>query len=99
MPLYLCEVLIEFCKKKVIIKDANDEISLKANLKKDNLIVLKCHLIVEKEPNVFFALSSKVKMKEVVLFLRQFSVMIKASISISDALNVLKNQYSTKAFK
>ncbi len=99
MPLYQCEVLNEFGKKKVLIKDANDEISLKANLKKDNLIVLKCHLIVEKEPNVFFALSSKVKMKEVVLFLRQFSVMIKASISISDALNVLKNQYSTKAFK
>ncbi len=99
MALYKCEVLNDLGQKKVLVKDAIDETSLKAYLKRDKYVLIKATLIVEKEPNVFFSVSSKVKISEVVVFLRQFSVMVNASISISDALNALKTQKFSKAFQ
>lgn len=99
MPLYNCQVLSQLGEKKKIVREASDLISLKANLKKDNLILVKAKIKKEKEPNTFFAVSSKVKLNEIVVFLRQFAVMIKAGTSISDSLNVLRNQKFTKAFQ
>lgn len=91
MPLYNCQVLSQLGEKKKIVREASDLISLKANLKRDNLILVKAKIKKEKEPNTFFAVSSKVKLNEIVFFLRQFAVMIKAGTSISDSLNVLRN--------
>ncbi len=99
MPLYNCQVLSQLGEKKKIVREASDLISLKANLKRDNLILVKAKIKKEKEPNTFFAVSSKVKLNEIVVFLRQFAVMIKAGTSISDSLNVLRNQKFTKAFQ
>ena len=99
MAFYKCEVLNELGQKKYLVKEAVDEISLRAFLKHDNYILLKASMIIEKEPNVFFSVSSKVKISEVVIFLRQFSVMVNASISISESLNALKTQKFTKAFQ
>lgn len=99
MPLYNCQVLSQLGEKKKIVREASDLISLKANLKRDNLILVKAKIKKEKEPNTFFAVSSKVKLNEIVFFLRQFAVMIKAGTSISDSLNVLRNQKFTKAFQ
>ena len=99
MAFYKCEVINELGEKKYLVKEAVDEISLRAFLKHDKMILVKATMIVEKEPNVFFSVSSKVKIQEVVVFLRQFSVMINASISISDSLNSLKTQRFTKAFQ
>lgn len=99
MAFYKCEVLNELGQKKYLIKEAVDEISLRAFLKHDNYILLKSTMIIEKDPNVFFSVSSKVKISEVVIFLRQFSVMVNASISISESLNALKSQKFTKAFQ
>ena len=90
MPVYKCDVLDEIGNKKVLVKEAIDEISLKAFLKRDSYTLVKATIVKEKEPNVFFSVSSKVKISEVTLFLRQFAVMINASISIADALNALK---------
>ncbi len=99
MAFYKCEVINELGQKKYLVKEAVDEISLRAFLKHDNLILIKAKMIVEKEPNVFFSVSSKVKISEVVVFLRQFSVMVNASISISDSLNALKTQKFSKSFQ
>ena len=99
MPFYQCEVLDQIGENKKIIYEASDEISLKAKLRNEKYILVNYKLIKEKQPNMFFAISSKVKLKEVVSFLRQFSVMIKASISIADSLNVLKKQRYSKAFQ
>lgn len=99
MPFYNCEYLDEYGIKKKAIKEANDTITLKANFRKNRQALIKCNLVKEKEPNTFFAIRSKVKRSEVVVFLRQFSVMIKSSVSISDAINVLRNQKYTKAFQ
>ena len=99
MPYYKCEVVNSDGKKKNLIKEANDQLSLKAYLKRDGYTLLKAQMIKEKKPNTFFSVSSKVKITEVVVFLRQFSVMINASISISDSLNTLKMQSFTKTFQ
>lgn len=99
MPYYKCEVINSEGKKKNLIKEANDQLSLKAYLKRDGYTLLRAQMIKEKKPNTFFSVSSKVKITEVCVFLRQFSVMINASISISDSLNTLKMQSFTKTFQ
>lgn len=99
MALYQCQVLDDLGVRRKIVLDAVDEVSLKANLRRRGYFLVKASIVKEKKPNTFLAVSSKVKMNEVITFLRQFAVMIKASIPISDALNVLRNQKCTKAFK
>lgn len=98
MPLYQCKVINDLGKKATVFRQASDEVSLKAYLKMDNFVLLSAELVTEKEPNMLFAVSSKAKKKEVIAFFRQFAVMIKAGIPISDSLNVLKNQNCSKAF-
>jgi len=99
MPFYKCIVYDELGKTKKLIKEANDQISLKAILKRDNLVLKKAEVLKEKEPNVFFSVSSKIKHSEVVSFLRQFAVLINASVSIADSLNTLKVQNYTPVFQ
>lgn len=99
MAMYDCEVLNELGERKRLVKEAGDLTSLKARLKGERYYLVKARLIADKKPNTFFAVSSKVKMKEVVMFLRQFAVMIAASISIADALDALSRQHVSKAFK
>lgn len=99
MPLYQCKIINDLGKNEIVYRNATDEVSLKAYLKRENKVLMSSKQIVEKEPNMLFALSSKVKKKEVVSFLRQFAVMIKAGIPIAQALAVLKNQNCSKAFK
>lgn len=99
MALYVCEAIDAFGKKVSFNREATDEVSLRANLKRENLFLIKAKIYKEKEPNLFFAVSSKVKMNEVISFLRQFSVMIKAGISISDSLNSLRSQKHSKPFQ
>lgn len=99
MALYSCKVINEVGKEEKRIQEATDEINLRILLKEQKLVLLKATKIKEKQPNIFFAISSKVKITEVVVFLRQFAVMINATIPISDALNALKQQNYSKPFK
>lgn len=99
MALYKCEVIDKSGNKKYLVKEASDEVSLKAYLKQDDYFLVKSKLVVEKSPNTFFSVSSKVKLREIVIFLRQFSVMVSAAISISESLNILKGQKFSKAFR
>lgn len=99
MPFYVCKVLNELGKPEKKVIEASDEISLGAILRSQKYILVKANKIVEKKPNVFFSVSGKVKPSEVILFLRQFAVMINASISIADSLGGLKQQNYSKAFQ
>ncbi len=99
MPNYKCQILDSVGQKKIIYVDATDAVSLKGRIKNDNSVLLKYSIVREKKVNTFFAVSSKVKRTELITFFRQFSVMIKASIPISSALNSLKNQRYSKTFK
>lgn len=99
MPFYRCKIVDEAGHKQTVIRDAEDTLTLQAALRRDNLFLVKATLIKEKEKNAFFAVSSKVKPGEVIHFLRQFSVMVKASIPINDSLNTLRNQGFTVVFR
>ena len=99
MALFSCKVINEVGKEEKRIQEANDEKSLRVILKEQNLVLVKATKLKEKQPNLFLAVSSRVKPQEVILFLRQFSVMINSSTSISDALNALKQQNYSKPFK
>ena len=99
MALFSCKVINEVGKEEKRIQEANDEKSLRVLLKEQNLVLVKATKLKEKQPNLFLAVSSRVKPQEVILFLRQFSVMINSSSSISDALNALKQQNYSKPFK
>ncbi len=99
MALFSCKVINEVGKEEKRIQEANDEKSLRVLLKEQNLVLVKATKLKEKQPNLFLSVSSRVKPQEVILFLRQFSVMINSSTSISDALNALKQQNYSKPFK
>ena len=90
MSFYKCKIIDSTNKKQNIIKEATDMMSLIAEFKRDNIYLVRYKKIKEKKHSTFFALSSKVKRIEVINFLRQFSVMVKASIPISDAINSLR---------
>ncbi len=100
MPLYRCTVLDSFGKKQRIVRTATDEGSLRAMLKRES-----CHLIdariVRSSSHGFalFAPSGKRRTDETVLFVRQFAVMVRAGIPIGEALNSLRKQKFSAAFR
>lgn len=98
MPMYRCEIINKKGKKETRLIKANDENSLKAQVKLDKCFLLKATIAKEKGPNTFFAVSSRVKSVEVAMFLRQFSVLIHSGATISESLFTLKNQKHSKAF-
>ena len=94
MPSYKCKVLDTVGDKKTILVDATNEVILKGTIKNQKYTLLKYSIVKEKKVNAFFAVSSKVKRNELTTFLRQFAVMIKASIPIAASLKSLKNPIS-----
>lgn len=99
MPFYKCKVVDSLNQKKVVIREAEDEVVLKANVIADGLFLVRYTLIKEKTQSTFFSVSSRVKKVEVINFLRQFAVMVKAGIPINDCINTLRNQKYSSAFK
>lgn len=99
MPNYRCKILDSVGDKKTIVVEANDVSTLKGKVKSQKNILLSYKIEKESKVNAFFAVSSKVKRTELTTFLRQFAVMIKASIPIAASLKSLKDQGYTKVFK
>ena len=99
MPNYRCKILDSVGDKKTIVVEANDVSTLKGKVKSQKNILLSYKIEKESKVNAFFAVSSKVKRTELTTFLRQFAVMIKASIPIAASLKSLKDQGYTKIFK
>lgn len=99
MPFYKCKVVDSLNQKKTVIREAEDEVVLKANVRADGLFLARYSLIKEKTQSTFFSVSSRVKKVEVINFLRQFAVMVKAAIPINDCINTLRAQKFTPAFK
>ena len=96
MPMYKCQVLDELGQKHTVFRNAGDEISLRGTLKREKLHLTEFELMQEKKKNEFLAVSSKVNPNEVINFLRQFAVMVKAGIPISNCIKGLRTQkYST----
>ena len=99
MPLYKCKVINSSGKRQTVIREATDELSLRAQIRKDQIHMLNYKIVKEKKNNEFFAIRTKVKFNEVVTFLRQFAVMLNAGIPMSDSLYSLSNQKFSLPFK
>lgn len=99
MPLFKCKVINSSGQRQTVIREATDELALKAQIRQDQIHMLSFTVVKEEKENEFFAVSSKVKFNEVILFLRQFSVMLKAGIPISDCLNNLHKQKFSIPFR
>mgnify|MGYP002675480035 CR=1 FL=1 len=99
MPFYRCEIINQEGKKETRIIKAEDENMLKATIRLEKCFLVKSSLSKEKKPNTFLAVSSKVKPNEILMFLREFSVLIHSGATIIDSLYVLKNQNFSKVFQ
>ena len=99
MPLYKCKVINSSGQKQTVLREALDEASLKAQARNDKIHMLNYRIVKEKKENEFFAISSRVKFNEVIMFLRQFSVMLKAGIPLTDCLNNLRRQKFSVPFR
>ena len=99
MPSYKCKVYDSVGNKRTMYVEASDEATLKGMLKNKDICLLNYKVQKVKDVNTFFAVSSKVKRNEVTTFLRQFAVMIRATIPISSSLAALKGQGYSKAFR
>ena len=53
MPLYKCTVLNSLGEKQTVMREASDEISLRATLKQDKIYLLKMSVVKEKKKNEF----------------------------------------------
>ena len=99
MPLYRCKVINSSGQRQVVVQEASDALSLRAQMRQDKIHLLSFSAIKEEKQNEFFAVSSKVKFNEVIMFFRQFSVMLKAGIPLSECLNSLHKQKFSIPFR
>lgn len=99
MPMYKCQVIDELGQKQTVFRNSGDEISLRGTLKREKLHLTSFELMQDKKKNEFLAVSSKVKPNEVIGFLRQFAVMVKAGIPISNCIKSLRTQKYTTIFQ
>ena len=99
MPLYKCKVINSSGQRQTVLREAPNEYTLKAQIRQDEIHMLSYSVVKEEKENEFFAVSSKIKFTEVITFLRQFAVMLKAGIPISDCLNNLHKQKFTIPFR
>lgn len=79
--------------------DANDVVDLKQRLRATDLTLVKSHLKKNKRPNAFLQLSSKPKRQDIVLFIRQLSIMVSAGIQVEDAVKIVNQQTKSGILK
>ncbi len=78
---------------------AEDVESLRIELARQNLYLIKATAVSGKPPSAFFSMSGKVKIGELTTFCRQFAIMINSGVSIVDSLYILKDQSFSDFFK
>ncbi len=79
--------------------EASNLTDLKLLLKRENKLFVSAKIKKNKKPNLFFQVSSKVPTQEIVLFIRQLSVMITAGISVEDSIRTIALQTTNKTLK
>lgn len=99
MPLYRCTVLDALGKKKTILRTAGDEWTLRSDLKQESYHLLSARVTRDKSCGLFSEIGKNRKYRDVVGFLRQFAVMVKAGIPIGKALNNLRRQGFSSGFR
>lgn len=99
MPIYVYKAMNLEGKTQSGEIEARDEIDLKLLLKKEGLMVLSHKIKVNKKPSFMLELRSKPKKEDVVLFIRQLSIMVSAGIPVEDAVRTINEQTSSVALK
>ena len=60
MPLYRCKVINSSGQRQTVLREATDELSLKAQIRQDQIHMLSYKVVKEEKENEFFAVSSKI---------------------------------------
>lgn len=89
---YKCVVYDDRGKKKTMRILAENETQLKVIIAQQDYHLQSFKEIPIKKANKFLTMNASVKKSEVVIFLRQFSVMLNSGISVDDTLNALRLQ-------
>lgn len=99
MPLYLYKA--KQLDGKVVSGelDANDLVDLNQKLRLNDLVLVSASKKKNKRINAFLQVRSKPKRIEIVLFIRQISIMVSAGISIEDAVKICNQQMKTGPLK
>lgn len=79
--------------------DAYDKNDLVIILRREGKILISAKKRAVKTPNMLFRVSSKPKRADVVLFIRQLSIMVSAGIAVEDAVDTINQQTSSSALK
>lgn len=98
MPRYKYEGRDKFGKKSGTISGTSKTDAV-ANLRQKGIRVISINELPETLLTKEIAIGNPVKLKDFVIFLRQFSTLIKAGVSIVDTMNILANQTSSKPLK
>lgn len=96
---YKCKVYNDKGKKKTVKMLCENEAQLKMNLAQEGYFLESFKEIPIKKSSAFFTMTRSIKRSEVVVFLRQFSVMLNSGISIDDTLNALRLQNYSAGLK
>lgn len=96
--IYRYEALDERGSKKTGLVEADDGREAANLLKENNLSLINLEVAnIKKSLNIPFI--NHISMKDVVIFARQFSIMIGAGVAMVQALRILVNQTENKKFK
>ncbi|WP_453994663.1 type II secretion system F family protein [Bacillus nitroreducens] len=98
MPRYKYEGRDKFGKKSGTISGTSKTDAV-ANLRQKGIRVISINELPETLLTKEITIGNPVKLKDFVIFLRQFSTLIKAGVSIVDTMNILANQTSSKPLK
>lgn len=96
---YKCVIYDGKGKKRTIKMLAENETQLKVIMAQQDYHLQSFKEIPIKKANKFFTMNASVKKSEVVVFLRQFAVMLNSGISVDDTLNALRLQNYSQGLK
>ncbi|WP_326908273.1 type II secretion system F family protein [Sedimentibacter sp. MB31-C6] len=93
---YKCNVIDRFGKKQKLKQYADSKEELVYILKKNNYIIIEIKKIDNQLAN---RLSKKIKSKDLAVFCKQLHSMLKAGITVTNSLKILKIQTNNKKFR
>jgi len=99
MALYKCKIIDLNGDKKVVHKESFNEVTLRAEFRREKRVLLKYTLVAQRAANPFLMFSSRLDEREILLFYRQFAIILRAGGTVSEALRFLQRAAFSKYFK
>lgn len=99
MAVYKCKIIDLDGSKITVRRESLNEITLRADFKRERCVLLKYTLMAKRAENPFFMFSSRVGERELLAFYRQFAIILRAGGNVSEALNSLRRTAFSRYFK